>query len=75
MKEDERYRPKFCKICRIGECFIGVRGWAPLQYVRVVHRVQRSLVSTFELRPTIAARGYKIIPCAARGVKKVNGQH
>ena len=34
--------------------------------------VQQSLVVTFEFRPTGAARGFMIISCAARGVKKLD---
>ena len=46
--------------------------WMPLQYIQAVHKVQKSLVAAFEL--TIAACGFKINSCAARGVKKF-GQH
>jgi len=43
-----------------------------IAYIHAVHQVQTSVVTTFEL--TIAAQGFKINLCAARGVKKV-GQH
>jgi len=36
--------------------------------------VQQILIVTFELRPAGSDRGFMIMSCAARGVKKV-GQH
>jgi len=42
----------------------------PLQYINV----QQIVVVAFEFRPIGVARGFMIMSCAARGVKKV-GQH
>ena len=48
-------------------------GRTPLQCIHAVRKVQKRLVAAFEFT-IAAARGFKINPCAARGVKKV-GQH
>jgi len=40
-----------------------------LQYTNAVHKVQKRLVAAFEL--IVVVHGFKITPCAARGVNKV----